>query len=208
MAVEEGKECDDWASVIMEAYSKLRPSHGTNDNLEAELCQEMVCYFEFHNKTAEDTERLDEWANKYISKSQITEVAQLEDFCLRILNTMDGSYGASKLVSKWREKLISVRANEASVRGRVMSASNEKLSTEMKAALSPPANPITVWTAQHIRLLSNHEPGQDLLEQLGELGFDRHWQGRVCLPKSLSFAFVPIPLGFTLEPNVYIILAL
>ena len=88
--------------------------------------------------------------------------------------------------------------------------SNEKLSIEMKAALSPPTHPIVAWTAQHRKTLEHAESILPALDQFVALGYDKDLlvQDDYELKVSDVVDFIPLPLGRALRQEAEVILAL
>ena len=213
VAAEDNTECNTWALIITEAFNKVEMPENAKKRSKAELCEEMVCYFEVHSRTREDRQLLIDWAEKFIYEKGITEIAQLVELHIRILIAIQESDGASRkkkttspieTIASWQQKLMSMLDSENSP------VSNEKLSIEMKAALSPPTHPIVAWTAQHRETLEHAESILPALDQFVALGYDKDLlvQDDYELKVSDVVDFIPLPLGRALRQEAEVILAL
>ena len=213
IATEDNTECNTWALITMEAFNKVEMPENAKKRSKAELCEEMVCYFEVHNKTHKDRQLLIDWVEKLIYEKGITEIAQLKELHMRILIALQESDRASRnpktispieTIASWQQKLMSMLESDDSP------VSNEKLSIEMKAALSPPTHPIVAWTAQHRKTLEHAESILPALDQFVALGYDKNFliQDDYELKVSDVVDFIPLPLGRALRQEAEVILAL
>ena len=213
------KDCNAWALITMEAFDKFEMPEGVRKRSKAELCEEMVCYLEVYSKTQEDRQLLIDWAEKLIYEKGITEIAKLEEHYIRILTAMEESDRASRNLTtlwsietrtSWRRRLISLLDSKGSPRAIYMSVSNEKLSVEMKVALSPPTHPIVAWTAQHRKTLQHAESILPALDQFEALGYDKDLliQDDYELKVSDVVEFIPLPLARALRQEAEVIIAL
>ena len=219
IAAEINTDCNTWASITMEGFDKAGMPEDVTKRSKAELCEEMVCYFEVHSKTHEDRGLLIDWAEKLIDEKDITEIAQLEELYKRISIAMEVSDRASRnlrmlwsieTMTSWRQRLVSLRDSEKSPREIIMSVSNKKLSVQMKVALSPPTHPIVAWTAQHRKTLEHVEGILPALDQFTALGYDQDLliQDDYELRVSDVVEFIPLPLARALRQEAEVILAL
>ena len=96
ITAEDNTECNTWALIITEAFNKVEMPENAKKRSKAELCEEMVCYFEVHSRTHEDRQLLIDWAEKLIYEKGITEIAQLVELHIRILIAIQESDRASR----------------------------------------------------------------------------------------------------------------
>ena len=213
ITAEDNTECNIWALITTEAFDKVEMPENDKKRSKAELCEEMVCYFEVHNKTHEDRQLLIDWAEKLIYEKAITEIAQLVELHIRILIALQErartsrnlkKISSTETIASWQQELMSMLDSEDSP------VSNEKLSIEMKAALSPPTHPIVAWTAQHRKTLEHAESILPALDQFVALGYDKNFliQDDYELKVSDVVDFIPLPLGRALRQEAEVILAL
>ena len=213
------QECNTWALITMDVFDKFGMPEDVTKRSKAEMCEKMVRYLEVYSKTQEDRQLLIDWAEKLIYEKGITEIAKLEEHYMRILTAMEESDRANRNLTKpwsietitsWRRRLISLLDSESSPGGIYMSVSNNKLSIEMKVALSPPKNSIVAWTAQHRKTLEHAESILPVLDQFKALGYDEDLliQDDYELKVSDVVEFVPLPLARALRPEAEVILAL
>lgn len=203
----------------MEAFDEFGMPKDVRKRSKAGLCEEMVPYLEVYGKTHEDCQLLIDWAEKLIYEKGITEIAKLEEYYMRILDAMQeidrasgnlGTPWSIETISSWRRRLLSLRDSESSPRAICMSISNEKLSVEMKVALSPPTHQIVAWTAQHRKTLQHAESILPALDQFEALGYDKDLliQDDYELKVSHVVEFIPLPLARALRQEAEVILAL
>ena len=213
IAAEINTECNNWALITKEAFDKVEMPENATKRSKVELCEEMVCYFEIHNKTHENRQLLIDWAEKLIYEKGITEMVQLEELHMRMLIAMEKSDRASRspgtlwpiqTTTSWGQRLISMLDAEKSP------LSYKKLSIEMKVALSPPTHPILAWTAQHRKTLEHAESILPALDQFVALGYDKDLliQHDYELKVSDVVEFVPLPLARALRQEAEVVLAL